>query len=306
MQPDLILPHNPNLDGMAFIARDLELVCEGQAQPLTLVLPGRGYGQRNAEKVPLLVYLQGSGFTSPNRFFLLPQLCAYAQRGMAVAVITHRDSTKGNPFPAYLKDVKAAIRFLRSVAPEYNLDAERFGALGTSSGGNAMLLTGLTGDDPRYRTADYSGFSDALQAVVDCFGPTDMLDYEGGPLSQAGGNIESRDILALKQRLRDSDDELMAILFALFGGQDPVAVLKAMSPVYEVRDGQAYPPFLIIQGDSDHVVPLSQSEKMHERLRRAGADSTLMVISGAGHEGSFWSADVHQVIFDFLRARLLA
>lgn len=302
MQPDLILPFNPDLSGMAFMARELAYTCEGQSQPLTLALPGRDWQKGDGEKIPLLIYLQGSGFTSPNRLYLMPQLCAYAQRGLAVAAITHRDSTQGHPFPAYLKDTKAAIRFLRSIAAEYHLNENRFGALGTSSGGNAMLLCGLTGDDPRYATADYSGYSDALQAVVDCFGPTDMLDYEGGPLR---GDVTTRDILALKQRALETDDELMAILFALFGENDPIAVLKAMSPVYEVRDGQAYPPFLIAQGDSDTVVPLSQSVKMHEKLKLAGADSSLLVVAGAGHEGSFWSAAVHEAIFSFLSARLL-
>ncbi len=284
LKPDITLQNNPGCRGMASITADVPFFCEGQQQLLTLVSPNRHPDSGGGPGHPLIVFLQGSAWTSPNRYYQLPQLCRYAQRGIAVAAITHRDCTKGNPFPAYLKDAKAAVRFLRSQAGTYGLDPERVGFFGTSSGGNTALLAGLTGDDPRYRTEDYQEQSDAVRAVVDCFGPADLLSMK---------DVGVRE-----------DSDIMRIMNALIGGRDVASVLRAMSPFYEVRDGRKYPAFLIAHGDADEQVPFVQSELMHRRLKEAGADSRLILVHSAEHEGTFWSEELHSLILDHFTAHL--
>ena len=284
MQHDILLHHNPSFNGMAMAMSDIPFFCEGQQQLLTLVTPAWDKNGEETPRFPAVVFLQGSAWTSPNRFFQLPQLCAYAQQGIAVASITHRDATEGNPFPAYLKDAKAAIRFLRAEADTLGLNPDRVGFFGTSSGGNTALLVGLTGDDPRYKTADYESYSDAVRLVVDCFGPADLM------------MIPEQEVAA--------NERIMGIMHSLIGEGDMQTVLKAMSPVYEVKNGQTYPPFLILQGDRDQDVPYAQSEKMHARLKEAGADSTLVLVQGAGHEGSFWSGELHALILDFIKKHI--
>lgn len=79
-------------------------------------------------------------------------------------------------FPAYLEDVKAAIRYLRANARQWHVDPDRLGIWGTSSGGNTSLLVGLTADDPRYEDGTNVDESDAVKYVVSCFPPTDMLE----------------------------------------------------------------------------------------------------------------------------------
>ena len=302
MKPDAIFDHNPSLAGMASITEDLSFTCEGAAHPLTLVTPNQD--EQASTRFPLVVFLQGSGWTSPNRFYQLPQLCRYAQRGLAIASITHRNAQEGNPFPAYLKDAKAAIRFLRSRADELHLDPDRVAFFGTSSGGNTALLVGLSGDDPRYRTPDYAGHSDSVQAVVDCFGPTDMLDYEGNKLTGLLDGERELSRQALAQYFSDEEGGFLDTLLGLFGDNSPLEVLRAMSPVYAVKAGGTYPPFMLLQGDADNIVPLSQTLKMHEKLQSSGAQSTYVLVRGAGHEGSFWSQELHETIFDFLDKNL--
>ncbi|MCB8600020.1 alpha/beta hydrolase, partial [Blautia sp. DFI.9.9] len=67
-----------------------------------------------------------------------------------VATVQHRSALDGHAFPAFLQDVKTAIRYLRAHAAEYQIDPDRVGIWGTSSGANAALLTALTPNDPRY------------------------------------------------------------------------------------------------------------------------------------------------------------
>lgn len=304
MNPDIILPNNPEFAGMAMMSDEMTFECEGQTQRITLIMPERMVRKKNETRFPLVVFLQGSGWTAPNRFSQLPQLCAYAQKGIAVASITHRNSLDNNPFPAYLKDAKAAIRCLRSRAEELGVDENRIAFFGTSSGGNTALLVGLTGDDERYLTEDYKGHSDKVTCVVDCFGPSDLIRFESSPLLPLTQGEKLPDLQTLKELCQDRDQGMLDIMFSLFGSQDPVSVLKAMSPILEIKPGKQYPPFLIVQGSADDVVPMSQSVKIHQALKDAGQDSTLIEISNAEHEGTFWSHDLHQLIFEFLRAHL--
>ena len=305
MNPDIILPNNPEFNGMAEMNDEMTFECEGQTQRITLIMPEKMIRKKDETRFPLVVFLQGSGWTAPNRFYQLPQLCKYAQQGIAVASITHRNSLDNNPFPAYLKDAKAAIRYLRSKADELGIDEKRIAFFGTSSGGNTALLVGLTGNDERYLTEDYKGYSDKVACVVDCFGPSDLIHFEGGPLPLTQSE-QLPDLETLKAHYQGRDQGMLDVLFALFGSQDGVSVLKAMSPILEIKPGKQYPPFLIVQGSADDVVPMSQSVKMHQALKDAGQNSTLIEITNAEHEGTFWSDDLHRLIFEFLKTHLNA
>ncbi len=304
MQPDIILQNNPMFSGMATITEELVFTCEGISHSIVFIRPGLEVMEDAPVRFPLVVFLQGSGWTSPYRNYQLPQLCAYAQQGLAVASITHRNAQEGHPFPAYLKDAKAAIRFLRSQAGELQIDPDKIAFFGTSSGGNTALLVGLTGDDPRYTTADYKEYSDAVAAVVDCFGPTDLLDYEGAEIPRVLKLNIPLDYEKMIPQSMLEDNSFLSAVVALMGRQKPIDVLRAMSPLYEVTEGKTYPPILIAQGDEDKVVPYSQSQRMHKRLKEAGADSTFVKVLGAAHERDFWSQEMHALILRFIKEKL--
>jgi dipeptidyl aminopeptidase/acylaminoacyl peptidase len=75
------------------------------------------------------------------------------------------------------------------------------------------------------------------------------------------------------------------------------------SPVAYVSPNAA--PFLIMHGDKDMRVPVSQSELFADALKRAGADVTLKIVPGAGHGGpAFQTAEMHQLIQDFFDKHL--
>ena len=76
-----------------------------------------------------------------------------------------------------------------------------------------------------------------------------------------------------------------------------------MSPYLQVRDDQQYPPMLLLHGTADTVVPYHQSVKMRDRLVEHGVDAQLVLVDGAEHEYDFWSQQVFDVIFDFIRER---
>lgn len=283
-QPDIQrIACNPSLSGMAEALPNIVYSSAAGAEvALTLLLP---WGARErGERLPLIVFIQGSGFTFPNVGYQLPQLGWYAQNGYAVATLTHRSCLDGHPFPAYIQDVKTAVRFLKKHADEYAIDASRVCAWGTSSGGNTALLLGLTADDPAFKTGEHADQSDAVNLVVECFGPTDLVKMLDGA---------------------DPDAPVMEDIFlALAAGRDMRAVMRDMSPVYYLAPGRAYPPALLIHGDADDVVPHEQMVLMYRALQAHGVDARAITVEGAPHEGSFWSRELHDVILGYLREKL--
>ena len=282
--PEIIsIPNNPTLHGMAEVLPDMVYsTAAGQDLTLRMIVPWAQEGQELAKR-PLIVFIQGSAWTTPNLGYELPQLSGYAQHGHVVATLTHRDSTRGHAFPAYLQDVKTAIRFLRANAKVLGIDPERICVFGTSSGGNTALLVGLTADDPRYETDEYSDYSSGVSTVISCFGPTDISSLIAGHENDLAGS---------------------PTFSGLLGDKAPREVLLGMSPLREIKPGKPYPPFLLANGDADDVVPFSQSENMFRALIDAGADARLIKVIGGPHEGTFWSERLHGLIADFLRETL--
>lgn len=280
------IQNNPALNGLAEISPDIVYAEHGGKKLTMRVLTPWRNGVNEACRYPLILFIQGSGWTFPNINYEIPQLGWYARHGYVVATVTHRSSAEGFPFPAFLEDVKCALRYLRAHAEEFRINPDKVTAFGTSSGGNTALLLGLTGDDARYKTAEFADQSDAVSAVVEAFGPADMAAlrdyYTGG-------------------------DSTKPFLTGLLG-EDPEVNAKNthdMSPLCIVRDGAEYPPFLLLHGNADPVVPYeTQAVPMADRLDAAGCDVTLIRVEGAEHEGNFWSDELHGMILEFIDGQM--
>ena len=283
MKTFISIKRNPTLDGLAEISPDIVYShTGGKDLTLRVIYPWRNDANAS-RRYPLILFVQGSGWTFPNINYEIPQLSWYARHGYVVATVTHRNCYDGFPFPAFLQDVKCALRYMRAHADDWKIDPERVTVYGTSSGGNTALLVGLTGDDPRYKTEEYADQSDAVSAVVECFGPTDMFDLND---------------------FHTKGNGTMDLCRKLFGdpeSEEAMAMAREMSPLFIVKDGVSYPPFMILHGDADRVVPYeTQGECMADRLDEAGADVTLVRIEGADHEGDFWSDELHDIVLEFI------
>jgi acetyl esterase/lipase len=135
---------------------------------------------------PAIVFIHGGGWSGGSRQAYRGQIQEAAKRGYVAATISYRlmkfdekkkQTTTAAPiFPAQIHDAKAAIRWVRANAKKYHVDPDRIGVTGGSAGGHLSLLVGLT--DPASGLEGESGNpeqSSRVQAVVNYFGPTDMV-----------------------------------------------------------------------------------------------------------------------------------
>lgn len=285
------IKNNPSFTGLASLIPD---VVYSTAQGLEIkmhILTPQAAAQQDAgnTRYPCIVFVQGSAWTFPDVNYEIPQMSEFARNGYIVAMVTHRSALDGHKAPAFLEDVKTAIRFLRVNAENYRIDPDRIGIWGTSSGGNTALLVGLTADDPTYKTSEYPEVSDRVKTVVECFGPADVPVLFEAVCHRAEEDTGDR---ALLEGLLGTDSTQQRRLMDL------------MNPIAMVKDGNIYPPFLLIHGDKDPLVPYEQSVQMAKVLCDHNVHTEMIRVEGAEHEGTFWSRELFAMIAEYMKRTL--
>ncbi len=200
---------------------------------------------------PVTMYVHGGGWSSGDKsqgagMFEIPSL---QSAGFLVVSVNYRLAPE-YVFPAMIEDVKCAVRYLRAHASQYNLDPNRIGVWGGSAGGHLVALLGTADESAGFDVGEYLDQSGRVQAVVDMFGPADLtVQFEGG-------YEKARHVFA------DFDAALA-------------------SPVTYVSSDD--PPFLILHGEVDTLVPIEQSQILLVKLQAAGVPAELVTVANAGH-----------------------
>ncbi|MCX5769193.1 MAG: alpha/beta hydrolase [Candidatus Hydrogenedentes bacterium] len=177
-------------------------------------------------------------------------LCAHGYTVFAVRPGTYTSFTAEQ----MIAHINLAIRYVKSHAAEYGINPGRLGLTGTSAGGHLACLA-----------ATHSEADTAVQAVAVICPATDFLDF-GGEKYGLG---------------------LMEWRLAFQGGdagrteQEKEAAAKSISPMYHVKPG--LPPFLLIHGDADSLIPTEQSTRFAAALQAAGNSADLIIKPGGDH-----------------------
>jgi len=197
--------------------------------------------------IPVVLAIHGGHMMQGAREEMRPLAMLLTQHGYAVIAMQYR-LAPDYVFPTQLADAHAAARWTREHAAEYHLDLSRCAALGVSAGAQVAALLAMC---PQNDGLQFAG-------VITIAGPMDLTTPP--PNSQAR--------IALKLYL---------------GGelQKHTNVYAAASPITHIAP--ACPPFLIIHGTRDPLVPFNQAERMTAALQTAKVPVTLFPVKGMGH-----------------------
>lgn len=243
---------------------------------------------------PAVVWIHGGGWLDGDRRYPPPTVPAallhgsVLAAGLALVSIDYRHSLEA-PFPAQLHDVKAAIRYIRAFAGVFDIDPQRIAVWGESAGGHLAALAGLVGPgtsnaEALEGTHGVATGDTSVRAVVDWYGVSDLMavaEHPMPPMPAVPG--------------ADFPDPYTALLGASVADRPDLA--EAASPVTYATKGSNPPPFLLIHGTHDALVPYSQSERLAAALTHAGGDATLQPVHDADHI-FLGSPDIPQIVTD--------
>ena len=225
-----------------------------------------------------IVYVNGSGWHAPLGFDAkplketllgLPWIDVMCAGGYTVFAINHRAAPRFR-YPCAVEDAQRAVRFVRRHAGQFGIRTDRIGACGGSSGGHLVSLLGTLPGAGDASDPDPVNREDAsVQCVVARAAPVDLTRFVG-----SGGSASVAGFVGMLER--GEADGAYAIEHRTY---------REASPINHVS-GSA-PPFLLIHGNADEIVPYEQAQLMQAALTAVGVPVQLIGIEGAGHGPDF-------------------
>jgi acetyl esterase/lipase len=189
-------------------------------------------------RAPVVVFLHGGSWIQGDKVTIRVVdrfLSRMRSRGYFVIAVNYTDSLLRG-FRGPVGNVRRAIRWIASRAPDYGYDPHRIGLYGVSAGGHLALMVAST------MQSDACSFAFAF---IEC-APTDLVAMRDGDAFDSSG------------------------VFRLF----PERRLKELSPIRYADD--RLPPVLVYHGEEDRTVHIKQSERYVDAVRAAGGDATLV------------------------------
>ncbi|MFN8545971.1 MAG: alpha/beta hydrolase [Candidatus Binatia bacterium] len=211
---------------------------------------------------PTLLQIHGGGWVLGSKNEQgLPLMMHLASRGWVCATANYRLAPRAT-FPDPLIDLKAAIRWLREHGPEYGADPDFLVVTGGSAGGHLCALVALTANDPAYQP----GFEHVDTHVDGCVSFYGVYDFVDEARNWPHGGL--RDLLETQVMKSSPHTDRSA--------------WERASPIYRVHEHA--PPFLVIHGDKDTMVPVAEARRFAQALREHTPGPVVYAeIPGAQH-----------------------
>ncbi len=226
---------------------------------------------------PFVVFAHGGAWILGDKGYR-PMFGRLTAHGYAVADIQYRLAQQER-YPGPVRDVVAAVKWVRDNAGEYDIDASRGALAGYSAGAHLAMLVGLAPDHERFQPPEYKrDVPAAVDAVVGYSGPYDFTTPES-----AGNPLVER----------------------FFGPDASEATLAEGSPVTHVDPDD--PPVMLVHGTDDSIVPYRSTTVLADALRNVDVPVEVITGDGAGHgmiDNSDWREQTLPSQVEFLDAHL--
>lgn len=215
-----------------------------------------------AQPAPVMIFLPGGAWVHGGRILQGYALMSHlAKMGWVCLSIDYRVAPN-HRWPQHITDVKTAIAWARANVDKYGGDRNFVAVAGTSAGGHLAALAGLTPNDPEMQRDLPDGSDTSVDAVVGIYG---RYDWEDRSTVERARFVDFLERVVVKRRI-DRHPEI-------FRKASPIAHEHAEAP-----------PFLVIHGSGDTVIPVQQARDFVAKLRSASRNPVGYVeLPGAGH-----------------------
>jgi len=215
-----------------------------------------------AEPAPVLIFVPGGAWVHGSRMLQGYALMSHlAEKGWVCLSIDYRVAPH-HRWPAHITDVKTAIAWARANVDKFGGDRNFVAIAGTSAGGHLAALAGLTSNDPEMQCELPEGSDTSVDAVIGMYG---RYDWEDRSTVERVRFVDFLERVVVGRKIAKHPD-----------------VFRKASPTARVHADA--PPFLVMHGAGDSVIPVAQARSFVERLRAVSQSVVSYVeLPGAGH-----------------------
>ncbi|OBH49304.1 hypothetical protein A5686_15485 [Mycobacterium sp. E2479] len=211
---------------------------------------------------PVLIFVPGGGWMHSGRFLQGYSLMSeMVRRGWICLSVSYRTAPR-HRWPNHIRDVLAAVAWAKRNIVDFGGSPNFVAIAGTSAGAHLAVLAGLAPRDRDFTKELPSDDDTAVDAVVSFYGRYSWIDRSTPARDQFIRFVER---VIVGQSLRENP--------ALFNDASPVLRVHADAP-----------PFFVLHGDADRVIPVSEARAFVDRLRAASRSLVAYAeMPGAGH-----------------------
>ena len=211
---------------------------------------------------PVLIFVPGGAWVHGRSMGQGSALMSrLAELGWVCLAIDYRVAPH-HRWPRHITDVKTAIAWARANVDKFGGDRNFVAVAGCSAGGHLAALAGLTPGDPGFQSKLPEGADSSVDAVVGIYG---RYDWEDRSTPERDRFVDFLEQVVVKRRIARHPE-----------------VFRDASPM--ARAHRDAPPFLVIHGNKDSVIPVEQAQSFVQRLRAVSRSTVgYLELPGAGH-----------------------
>ncbi|SHF83783.1 alpha/beta hydrolase [Flavobacterium defluvii] len=204
----------------------------------------------NLKDSPVIILLHGGAWSMGGLEYTSKHAQDIADKGFVVANVDYRYVSDNTSAKDLLDDIDAAVNYVSGISNKYGYAKKGYHIVGISAGAHLSLLYGYT--------------KKTMKSITALCAPSRLDSVEAVEFMKNNGHLDIIEKLA-GTKINANGSNLALIKISPFNNISNV-------------------PTLLIHGDADNLVNVSQSQNLYTELKRKGVETKLIIREGKGHD----------------------